>query len=157
MLSDLRDKREAERKKKQKEEEAEEIAEEPDEITGIVAEISEEMEEPEMTTPVDELLWNDPVFRDKVHRLSFPEVDVLQALKGKPDVKWTRHLIESAAHRKPRARRMALMVASVPELTIRTRSIPGRHSQIFFASSVSSSVGVPKLRPFSAACLCVGS
>jgi hypothetical protein len=40
------------------------------------------------------------------------------------------------------------MVASVPELTIRTRSTEGSAAQISRASSVSSSVGAPKLVPF---------
>ena len=43
------------------------------------------------------------------------------------------------------------MVASVPELTMRTLSMDGINPQICSASSVSSSVGAPKLRPFSAA------
>ena len=41
------------------------------------------------------------------------------------------------------------MVASVPELTMRTMSMPGMMSQMRSASSISSSVGAPKLRPFS--------
>mgnify|MGYP000684065819 CR=1 FL=1 len=52
---------------------------------------------------------------------------------------------------KPRARRIALMVASVPELTIRTCSIDGTISITFSAILISSSVGAPKERPFSTA------
>ena len=46
----------------------------------------------------------------------------------------------------PRARRTALMVASVPELTSRTSSTEVRE-MISRARSTSPSVGVPKLRP----------
>jgi hypothetical protein len=46
---------------------------------------------------------------------------------------------------------MALMVASVPELTKRTSSIDGMISQTRLASSVSIAVGAPKDRPSSAA------
>ena len=52
---------------------------------------------------------------------------------------------------KPRARRMALIVASVPELTSRTFSIDGTASMISSASSLSASVGAPKLVPRAAA------
>ena len=38
---------------------------------------------------------------------------------------------------------MAVMAASVPELTILTMSIDGKASTISFAISVSSSVGAP--------------
>ena len=48
---------------------------------------------------------------------------------------------------KPRATRTALIVASVPELTMRTSSTEGTASQIRRASSTSSSVGAPKLVP----------
>ena len=48
---------------------------------------------------------------------------------------------------KPRARRMALIDASVPELTMRTISIDGTASTINSASCVSRSVGAPKLAP----------
>ena len=51
---------------------------------------------------------------------------------------------------KPRARRTALMVASVPELTSRTSSTDVR-AMISRARSTSPSVGVPKLRPREAA------
>ena len=54
---------------------------------------------------------------------------------------------------KPRARRMALIVASVPELTSRTFSIEGTASMINSASSLSASVGAPKLVPRTAASL----
>ena len=43
------------------------------------------------------------------------------------------------------------MVASVPELTIRTFSILGKNALIFSAMVTSIAVGAPKLRPFSAA------
>ena len=46
---------------------------------------------------------------------------------------------------------MAVMVASVPELTIRTISIDGTISQTNSAKSISEGVGAPKLKPFSAA------
>ena len=52
---------------------------------------------------------------------------------------------------KPRARRIALIVASVPELHIRTDSIDGTMAQMRSAISVSSSVGAPNDSPFSAA------
>jgi len=52
---------------------------------------------------------------------------------------------------KPRARRIALIVASVPELTRRTMSTEGSSAQISSAISISPSVGAPKDRPFSAA------
>ena len=43
----------------------------------------------------------------------------------------------------PRATRTALIVASVPELTMRTISTDGTASQTMRASSTSSSVGAP--------------
>jgi hypothetical protein len=46
-------------------------------------------------------------------------------------------------HVKPLARRIALMVASVPELTILTISMEGTMEVIFRAISTSSSVGAP--------------
>jgi len=46
-----------------------------------------------------------------------------------------------------RARRKALMVASVPEFTKRTISIEGTASMTSLASSFSASVGAPKLNP----------
>ncbi len=51
---------------------------------------------------------------------------------------------------KPRARRMALIVASVPELHMRTSSMDGTSSMILRATTVSISVGAPNDRPFSA-------
>ena len=54
---------------------------------------------------------------------------------------------------KPRASRIALIVASVPELTIRTSSIDGISLQIRRATSVSITVGAPNERP-SAAIAC---
>ena len=57
---------------------------------------------------------------------------------------------------KPRARRIALIVASVPELTKRTSSIEGMSSMTRRASRVSSSVGAPKLKP-SAATRCTAA
>ena len=51
----------------------------------------------------------------------------------------------------PRATRMADMVASVPEFTRRTISMDGTASQIASASSISCSVGAPKLVPISSA------
>jgi hypothetical protein len=51
----------------------------------------------------------------------------------------------------PRASRTALIVASVPELTSRTRSAGGTRRLISVASSVSAGVGAPKLRPVVAA------
>ncbi len=53
---------------------------------------------------------------------------------------------------KPRARRIALMVASVPELTMRTSSMDGTSSMILRATTVSISVGAPNDRPCSAVC-----
>src|SRR5215218_7042775 len=47
----------------------------------------------------------------------------------------------------PRATRMALIVASVPELVIRTISIERTTSQTSSASSTSSCVGAPKVVP----------
>jgi hypothetical protein len=52
---------------------------------------------------------------------------------------------------KPRARRIALIVASVPLLVSRTFRTEGTHSQIIRASFPSSSLGIPKLVPRSAA------
>ncbi|CFN67672.1 Uncharacterised protein [Bordetella pertussis] len=51
----------------------------------------------------------------------------------------------------PRARRMAVMVASVPELTRRTCSSDGRRAISISASSTSASVGAPNDRPWTAA------
>ncbi len=51
----------------------------------------------------------------------------------------------------PRARRIAVMAASVPELVILTRSIEGMASRISRAISVSAVVGAPKLVPLRAA------
>ena len=48
----------------------------------------------------------------------------------------------------PRATLMADMVASVPEFTIRTRSMEGTSEVSFLATSVSISVGAPKLSPW---------
>ena len=48
-----------------------------------------------------------------------------------------------AARKATRARRIALIAASVPELVRRTRSIEGNASIISAASSISSSVGAP--------------
>src|SRR6266480_4945256 len=48
---------------------------------------------------------------------------------------------------KPRATRMADIVASVPELTSLTISTDGTASQIASASSISASVGAPKRVP----------
>jgi len=56
------------------------------------------------------------------------------------------------APRKPRARRMADIVASVPELHIRTFCTLGINSQINLAIVTSNGFGIPKLVPFSAAC-----
>ena len=53
---------------------------------------------------------------------------------------------------KPRARRIALIVASVPLETKRTISTDGTASTTSSASSVSSSLGAPKLDPFCSAC-----
>jgi hypothetical protein len=50
-----------------------------------------------------------------------------------------------------RARRIALMQASVPELTRRTCSTLGTWRMISSASSTSRSVGAPKLKPSRAA------
>ena len=51
---------------------------------------------------------------------------------------------------KPRASRMALMVASVPEFTKRMRSTGATRSMISRASSVSAGVGAPNDRPLTA-------
>ncbi len=51
----------------------------------------------------------------------------------------------------PRASRIALIAASVPEETSRTISTDGTASTISAASSTSRSVGAPKLVPRSAA------
>ena len=51
---------------------------------------------------------------------------------------------------KPRASLMAVMVASVPEFTRRTLSMPGTLWTISSASSISSSVGAPNPRACSA-------
>ena len=51
-----------------------------------------------------------------------------------------------------RARRSALIVASVPLLTIRIMSTAGTRAMISSASSTSAGVGVPKLKPRAAAC-----
>jgi hypothetical protein len=51
----------------------------------------------------------------------------------------------------PRASRSALIVASVPEDTKRTRSIDGTAATTRCASCVSSSVGAPKLVPWRSA------
>ena len=48
----------------------------------------------------------------------------------------------------PRARRMALMVASVPEFTNLTFSHDGKKDRMDFASCVSFSVGAPNVVPF---------
>ncbi len=50
-----------------------------------------------------------------------------------------------------RARRITLIAASVPELTIRTISAPGTRSAMAPAISTSASVGAPKLVPRPAA------
>ena len=50
---------------------------------------------------------------------------------------------------KPRATRVALIVASVPELTMRTISTDGTASHTSFAISTSRAVGAPKLVPSS--------
>ena len=47
----------------------------------------------------------------------------------------------------PRARRIALIAASVPELTSRTISTDGRCAQMASASSTSRRVGAPKEKP----------
>jgi len=44
---------------------------------------------------------------------------------------------------KPRARRMALITASVPELTRRTMSMAGKASVSISAMTISISVGAP--------------
>ena len=49
----------------------------------------------------------------------------------------------------PRARRTALITASVPEFTMRTISMCGTMATIFSAISTSSAVGAPNDRPFS--------
>ena len=46
---------------------------------------------------------------------------------------------------------MADIVASVPELTIRTNSIDGTNLQTNSAKVISLSVGAPKLKPFGTA------
>ena len=51
----------------------------------------------------------------------------------------------------PRATRIALIAASVPDETSRTSSIDGNASTISSANSTSRSVGAPKLVPSSAA------
>ena len=51
----------------------------------------------------------------------------------------------------PRASRTALMVASVPELTSRTRCTGATRPTISAASSVSAAVGAPNDRPEAAA------
>ena len=51
----------------------------------------------------------------------------------------------------PRASRIALIAASVPELTRRTISTEGRCRAISSASSTSRSVGAPKEKPSRAA------
>src|SRR4029077_4127974 len=51
----------------------------------------------------------------------------------------------------PLASRIQLIVASVPLLTIHTRSIEGTRLQIISAIFTSSGCGIPKLRPFEAA------
>src|SRR4030095_5253955 len=51
----------------------------------------------------------------------------------------------------PRARRSALMAASVPELTSRTCSTDGTCAAIASASSISRYVGAPNERPSAAA------
>ena len=48
---------------------------------------------------------------------------------------------------KPRARRMALIDASVPELTMRTISMDGTAAMMSSANAVSASVGAPKEAP----------
>jgi hypothetical protein len=52
---------------------------------------------------------------------------------------------------KPRASRIALIAASVPEETSRTFSTEGTASTISAANSTSASVGAPKLVPLRAA------
>ncbi len=47
----------------------------------------------------------------------------------------------------PRASRIALIAASVPELTSRTISTEGRWLAMASASSISRSVGAPKEKP----------
>lgn len=47
----------------------------------------------------------------------------------------------------PRASRTALMVASVPEFTSRTRSTGATRAAMASASSISASVGAPNDRP----------
>ena len=47
----------------------------------------------------------------------------------------------------PRASRMALMHASVPELHIRTFCTPGTSEQMSFAIVTSNGFGMPKLVP----------
>src|SRR5664279_2871428 len=50
----------------------------------------------------------------------------------------------------PRARRMADMHASVPELHIRTFCTLGTHEQIILANVTSNGFGMPKVVPFCA-------
>ena len=50
----------------------------------------------------------------------------------------------------PRARRTALMTASVPELTARTFSMPGTSEQRRSANTTSLFVTIPKVVPFAA-------
>jgi len=52
---------------------------------------------------------------------------------------------------KPRASRIALIVASVPEDTRRTISMLGTRATSSSASSISASVGAPKVSPRAAA------
>jgi hypothetical protein len=51
----------------------------------------------------------------------------------------------------PRASRIAVIVASVPEFTIRTSSIEGTSRHTVSAIRVSTAVGAPKPRPRSTA------
>ena len=51
----------------------------------------------------------------------------------------------------PRASRIALIVASVPDETSRTISTPGTSATTRSASAISASVGAPKLVPRAAA------
>ena len=53
----------------------------------------------------------------------------------------------------PRASRIALMHASVPQLVMRTFCTLGTSSQISFAIVTSNGLGMPKLVPWSAAAL----
>ncbi|CNI67488.1 Uncharacterised protein [Mycobacterium tuberculosis] len=54
---------------------------------------------------------------------------------------------------KPRASRTALMVASVPELTMRIRSTGATRPMISLASRLSAGVGAPNDSPLAAALL----